>query len=141
MPYGQLTPGQVTGAVGPVPAQIAHAAASLDPEVNLPRQLGAGADDLWQHHTLEAADLVNLVRTHIAATKLVLLERDNLPVFLTFGREASTAKGAYDLLHPGAGTLVFAIPPTTELGLTYAAGAAPTNPLELWLLAGPSAVR
>jgi hypothetical protein len=140
MPYGALNPGDVSTAVGAPPALIGHAAAALDADVTVPRQLGAGPDDLWVHHTLEVADLVNLVRTHIPATKLVLLERDGIPVYLTFGRPASSHKGSYDLLHPGSGTLVFAIPPTTDLGLMYGDGA-PTNPLELWLLAGPSAVR
>lgn len=141
MPYGLTEPGQVTAPVGPPPAVVEHAGAAANPGLPHPQQLGAGTLDLWRHVTLVPASLPRMVRSEVAATKLVLLEQDFERVYVTLGREASSEPGTYDLVHPGGGFLTFAIPPTTELGVMYAAGASPTLPLELWLLAGPSAVR
>jgi hypothetical protein len=120
---------------------IAAGAALDNSGLPVPQQLGAGPADLWMHVTITPAMMPYLVLTPIEATKVVLLERDGVPVHLTRGREASTEPGAYDLLHAGSGYLVFPIPPTDALGLAYGTAGSPVHPLELWLLAGPSAVR
>lgn len=146
MPYGIRTPGQINTPVGPAPGIIQHANRLQDTDVTYPNQVGAGANDVWDHVTLRAADLPTMVRGPIAVTKLVLLERDGVAVYITFGRDAATQDGAYDLLHPGLGLLEMPIPPTTEIGIMYdpagdADGNPPTRPLELYMLAGASAVR
>lgn len=141
MPIGQRPGGAAVGpSVGP--RLVAGAGYGPDgPPPDLPGRLGAVIPDLWQHFAYSPADLADGEMIHAAGefSKIAVMVRDPVPVYVGLGRSPTSDVGEYDLVHPGDGLLVFVVPSSSTLGVVADAGL--TNPVDFWLMAGSYDIR
>jgi hypothetical protein len=116
------------------PAVAPRLLAAVAPMAAPPGPLGAETTDLWHHEAVGPGAVSTVVQLPGRATKLVLVVRDAVVVYVGLGRLPGSGAGQYDLVHPGAGMLAFVVPPTLQVGLVSASPL--SDPADLYALAG-----
>jgi hypothetical protein len=106
---------------------------------SLPAQLDAGQDS-WRHFTFSPAELLagaGTIDLLTPATRVKVIVREDVAVFIGLDRTAEAGAGGYDLIQPGLGELDESIPWTTRVSLAVDPDAvAPTLDVDVWTMAG-----
>ncbi len=138
MPIGAKTRVVATGPHTPprlVPMRTSASGQPLGvmwtPESGVPADPG-----LWDHKTITGAAAAAGAQLTFPqqVSRIRILERSGVVIYVGLGRTPGAGIGAYDLVHPGSAELEYSIPPTSVIGLL--AVSAPADPIEVFGLAG-----